>query len=273
MCIRDSDNVTISSNDIEKYEFNGKLIEPQKLFREVSTPISDGKSHETIPGYTGILVNGVEILNYKSANSVYYGTLNSIDVLSSGENYDIINPPLLSITDSVGSGATGTCAVKGSFKEIRILDSGFDYVEEPVIKITGGNGNNANAVAKLNTVQHEVIFNANGVGLGTVNIGSVSNSAAGVNTSSIGFTTYHKFRTGERVVYDPLGGIPLVGLSTEATYYVSSQSEYLIKLHPTYDEAVTGVGTISITNFGDGVQSFKSLNGCLLYTSPSPRDS
>ena len=261
------DNVTINSNDIEKYEFNGKLIEPQKLLREVSTPVSDGKSHETVPGYTGILVNGVEVLNYKSSNSVHYGILNSIDVLSSGEGYDVINPPLLSITDNVGSGATGTCAVKGSFKEIRILDSGFDYIEEPVIKITGGNGNNANAVAKLNTVQHEVIFNANGVGLGTVNIGSVSNSAAGVNTSSIGFTTYHKFRTGERVVYDPLGGIPLVGLSTEATYYVSSQSEYLIKLHPTYDEAVTGVGTISITNFGDGVQSFKSLNGKAILSS------
>ena len=156
---------------------------------------------------------------------------------------------------------------KWQFKEIRILDSGFDYIEEPVIKITGGNGNNANAVAKLNTVQHEVIFNANGVGLGTVNIGSVSSSTAGVNTSSIGFTTYHKFRTGERVIYDPLGGIPLVGLSTEATYYTSSQSEYSIKLHPTYDEAVTGINTISITNFGDGVQSFKSLNGKAILSS------
>ena len=261
------DNVTINSNDIEKYEFNKKLIEPQKLFREVSTPITDGHKHPTTPGYTGILVNGVEILNYKSTNAVYYGTLNSIDVLSPGNDYDVINPPVLSITDSVGTGATGTCAIKGTFKEIRVLDSGFDYIEEPVIKITGGNGSNANAVAKLNTVLHEVIFNANGVGLGTVNIGSVSSSTAGVNTSSIGFTTYHKFRTGERVIYDPLGGIPLVGLSTDATYYVSNQSEYSIKLHPTYDEAVTGVGTISITNFGEGVQSFKSLNGKAILSS------
>ena len=64
-----------------------------------------------------------------------------------------------------------------------------------------------------------------------------------------------------------MGGIPLVGLSTEATYYTSSQSEYSIKLHPTYDEAVTGINTISITNFGNGVQSFKSLNGKAILSS------
>ena len=78
------------------------------------------------------MVNGVEVLNYKSKNAVYYGNLNKIDVVKGGEDYDVINPPLLSITDSVGSGATGTCSVKGVFKDIKILDSGFDYIEQPV---------------------------------------------------------------------------------------------------------------------------------------------
>ena len=255
------DTVTITSNDIEKYELHGKKIESQKLFREVTTPINDGVKHVTNPGYTGLLVNGVEVLNYKSKNAVYYGNLNEIDVVKGGDDYDVINPPLLSVTDSVGSGATGTCSVKGVFKDIKILDSGFDYIEQPVVKITGGNGSGANAVAKLNAVPHESIFNADGVGLGTVTIGSVSSATAGVNTSSIGFSTYHRFRTGERVVYDPLGGIPLVGLTTEAVYYVSSVSEYTLKLHKTFEDSVSGINTISITNFGNGVQSIKSLNG------------
>ena len=255
------DNVTITSNDIEKSELHGKNIESQKLFREISSPLNDGEKHETQPGYTGLLINGVEILNYKSKNSVYYGELNDLVVVKSGEKYDVINPPILSITDSVGTGATGTCSVKGVFEDIRILDSGFDYLEEPVIKITGGNGSGANAVAKLNTVSHESIFNADGVGLGTVTIGSVSSATAGVNTSSIGFSTYHRFRTGERVVYDPLGGIPLVGLTTQSTYYVSSVSEYTLKLHKTFEDSVSGINTISITNFGNGVQAIKSLNG------------
>ena len=91
--------------------------------------------------------------------------------------------------------------------------------------------------------------------------------AAGINTSSIGFTTYHRFRQGERVVYDPLGSIPIVGLATEANYYVSSVSEYTITLHESYDEAISGVGTISLTAYGSGVQSFKSLNGKAIVSS------
>ena len=250
------DNVTISSNDIEKFYFNGKKIRPQKLIREILTPVKDGKKHETSPGYTGILVDGVEVLNYKSKDFVHYGELKSINIVDGGEKYDIINPPVLSIEDTVGSGATGVCAVRGTLEDIRILDSGFDYIEEPIIKITGGNGLGANAVAKLNAKPHEVIFNGDGVGLGTVKL-----DTAGINTSSIGFTTYHKFRPGERVIYDPLGGIPLVGLSTDSLYYVSSVSEYTIQLHKTYDDATSGINTISFTNFGSGVQSFKSLNG------------
>ena len=271
------DTVTITSNDIEKFEYHGKFIESQKLFREVSTPIPSDVKHKTTSGYTGLLVNGVEILNYKSKNAVYYGNLNEIEVLKGGEGYDVINPPILSITDNVGSGATGTCSVKGSFKEIRVLDSGFDYVEQPIVKITGGNGSGAVAVAKLNNVEHEVLFNGDGVGLGTI----FDSTGAGIGTTvpngkpdSIGFTTYHKFRRGERVIYNPLGGIPLVGLATGSIYYVDTISEYAIKLHTTYDEAVVGLNTISLTKpFGNGVQSFKSLNGKAILSSIAILDS
>ena len=40
-----------------------------------------------------------------------------------------------------------------------------------------------------------------------------------------------------------------------------SISEYTIKLHKTFEDSVSGINTISITSFGSGVQSFKSLNG------------
>ena len=250
------DSVTITSNDIEKYEFNSKLIEPQKLIREVSLPVNVSQKEITNPGYTGILVDGVEVLNYKSKDFVYHGILENINVVKGGEDYDIINPPIIEINDSVGSGATAVAAVIGSLKEIKIIDSGFDYVDEPIIKITGGNGKGAKAVAKLNRIQHELLINGDGVGLGTIKL-----DAAGINTSSIGFTTYHRFRQGERVVYDPLGSVPIVGLTTQATYYVSSVSEYTVQLHKSYEEAISGVNTISFTAFGSGVQSFKSLNG------------
>ena len=225
-------------------------------------PVNDSKKVETKPGYTGIFVDGVEILNYKSKDFVYFGILESVDVVKGGEKFDVINPPIIAIDDAVGSGATATAAVRGSLQEIRILDSGFDYIEEPIIKITGGNGTGANAAAKLNNVPHELIINGDGVGLGTVKL-----DAAGINTSSIGFTTYHRFRPGERVVYDPLGSIPIVGLATQATYYVSSVSEYTVQLHKSYDEAIAKVNAISFTDFGSGVQSFKSINGKAIVSS------
>jgi hypothetical protein len=132
--------VTVTSNKLEYYKFKSKTLKSQNLFREIAPPINDGAEYPTEPGFTGILINGVEVLNYKSNDIVYYGKLNEIEVTSPGSNYDVINPPVLSINDSVGSGATAHCAVKGTLREIRIVDSGFDYAETPVIKITGGNG-------------------------------------------------------------------------------------------------------------------------------------
>ena len=247
-----NDTKTIQNNLIEKYEFKGKIIEPQKLLREISSPVNDGKVYETVPGYNGIFVNGVEILNYKSKDIVYYGQINSIDVVSGGNNYDVISPPVLSISDSVGVGATGYCAVKGSFSEIRVLNSGFDYVEVPTIKITGGNGRDAKAEAKLVTIPHEVSFNASGIGTAV---------AIGVNNSSIGFSTYHKFRNTERVVYKTFGRTALVGLNTDAIYYVSVKDDYTVKLHKTLNDSVLGINTVTFTGYGDGVHSLNSLNG------------
>ena len=43
-------------------------------------------------------------------------------------------------------------AVNGSLRQINIIDRGFDYIENPTISITGGNGDNAkgNCYSKVN---------------------------------------------------------------------------------------------------------------------------
>ena len=138
---------------------HGKYIRNQNLLRKFQNPVNDGFHHETPTGYNGMLINGVEVKNYKSRDVVYYGQVNSIEVVSGGSDYDVINPPELVINDGVGAGATGYCAVNGEFKEIRVVDTGFDYIEQPIIKITGGNGVGAVAKAKLLTIPHELTFN------------------------------------------------------------------------------------------------------------------
>ena len=120
-----------TDNRIEPFSFNGETLQSQKLARVITPPIDTGTVSETTPGSTGILVNGVEILNYKSYEKVYYGQLQSIDVLAPGSNYDVINPPITKITDSVGTGATGFVAINGYLKDIRIIDPGFGYESKP----------------------------------------------------------------------------------------------------------------------------------------------
>ena len=130
----------VTNNKFDLYDFRQRTLETQKLYRKFSTPIDDGIVTLTNPGFTGLLLNGVEILNYKSKDVIKYGEVRRIDVLNGGDDYDVINPPVLHVEDSVGTGVTGTVSVSGSLQEIRIIDPGFDYEEVPRIRITGGNG-------------------------------------------------------------------------------------------------------------------------------------
>ena len=252
--------VTINNHTIEKYDFKGRIIQPQKLLREIANPVVDVQKTETTAGYTGMLINGVEILNYKSRNDIYFGRIEKIDVVSGGRNYDIVSPPVLRIKDineegfTVGSGATGFPAIRGKFEEIRVLDSGFDYVDTPTIKISGGNPNRpATAEAKLITVPHEVIFNSTGIG--SIGIGSTS------TIGRIGFSTHHKLRNGERVKYATFGKKALSGLSTDAVYHVSVIDPQTIKLHKSLNDVIAGINTVVISDYGIGNHAFNSLNG------------
>jgi hypothetical protein len=177
--------------DFTYMDLSTQSLESQKLIRKISTPEIDNKIYETEPGLTGIFINGVELLNYKSKDNIYYGPIEKVIPTSGGSDYDIINPPILEIIDPVGFGANAICSVLGGLKRIDIIDPGFDYLEEPKILISGGNGFGASAKANLISFDHEVSFNSQSsaqlVKLNPVN--------------SISFSDYHKFRDAEEVVY------------------------------------------------------------------------
>jgi hypothetical protein len=240
---------TVTNNILQFASLSLKTLEPQKLIRKISTPVNDGSGDDTSPGSIGILVNGVEILNYKSNNSIFYGPIENISVTSPGSGYDVINPPILQISDLVGSGATAYCNVKGSLERIDIIDGGFDYLEEPVIKISGGNGSLASAKANLISFDHSVRFNAN-----------TTSGAVDSSNSKITFIEDHKFRDYEQVIYNTQGQSGVGGLSTNSSYFVSVVDSKSIKLHSNYSDSVLGVNTISITNTGNGIQRFDSVN-------------
>jgi hypothetical protein len=241
--------VTVNSNKLTYYNFNQKTLTQQKLLREINTPVNDGGVYTTEPGFTGVLVNGVEVLNYKSRDVVYAGSLTEIEVTAPGQGYDIINPPVLSVTDPIGAGASGYCAVRGSLREIRVIDPGFDYDEIPVIKITGGNGIGAKAFANMKLIDHQSTFSS-----------EINSAQISLSNGTIGFTTFHKFRNAERVIYVTDNQRGVGGLSTDSSYHVSVQSPTELKLHNTLDDAIAGINTISFTSFGIGNHSLRSNN-------------
>ena len=236
----------VSDNKLDYISFYNKSLYPQNILREIKEPVDFGGNIETQPGPIGILINGVEVLNYKTQDSIFYGGITSIDVTSPGTNYDVLNPPELLIDDVVGSGATGTCSVIGSLKRIDLIDPGFDYISNPIVTISGGNGTGATAEVSLKEVEHKVFFNA----------------LSGINTTtnSVGFSTFHKFRNGERIIYNNYNQTVVSGLVTSSNYYVSIIDSKNVKLHPSESDALSGINTISLISVGSGIHEFKSYN-------------
>lgn len=246
-------STSISNNTLSLLKFSKKdnipsNIDSQRLVKVLKSPENTGKNYETLYGTTGILVNGVELLNYKSDDYLYYGSIKSIDVISGGNNYDVINPPILDVTSVTGlSTAKGYCGVEGSLQRIDVIDGGFDYIDTPIITITGGGGRGATASVKTVDYDHYVDLNP-----------TSSNSRLNLISNQIGFSTYHKFRDGESVVYKTSGNTPIGGLTTDAKYYVNVVDDHVINLHKTLNDSLVGINTINIISYGVGNHKFES---------------
>jgi len=223
-----------------------KNIEPQGIFRQITTPVLRKKSYDTQPGHTGIFINGVELLNYKSSNNVYFGDIQRFTMVAGGTDYDIINPPILEVKDEVGTGATGITNVKGALERLEVTETGMGYIKPPTIGISGGNGFGASAKANMIQVKHENTFIANSL------------DAVKLATNEIVFKTDHKFVNGEGVIYEPRGSKVVTGLTTGAKYYINVTGQTSVQFHNARNEAFAGINTVSLTAFGSGNQYFVS---------------
>ena len=236
---------------IELPNFSGKVVETQKLLKRIAKkPNFDGGTYETSPGNIGILVNGVEIQNYKSGDKVYFGAIQDVEVLGGGQNYDVINPPRVIFESENGTSATAIASVEGSLKSIEIIDPGFDYVTDPRVSITGGNGRGATAEVRMESFSHSITFNSSKIDL---------------TNNLIGFSTFHRFENGEDVIYKSFGQ-PQIGIGTTGTlinntvYFVSRIGPSSISLANSRVDAINQVNLIDLSTLGSGIQRFDSVS-------------
>jgi hypothetical protein len=245
-------------------------IQPQKLLKKfpLEQNIVNGERDLTQPGTTGMLINGVEISNYKVDDSVFYGPLNRVEVFTGGSGYDAANPPRVIVGNpSVSSGTTALVqpVVEGSFSDILVDPVNFDIEEIVSIDVTGGNGEGATASAILASEFREVFFNANTLAEG----GGVD-----VSANTITFDTQHNFQTGDPIVYNALGNAALgiatntsndavqgLTLQTGNIYYSKFINSSTIQVHNTKLDSQLGINTIGITTENNaGLMKFRTTN-------------
>ena len=276
---------TVSDNKFIYYNFYNKSLSPQGIVREILKPVNKSGNFVTEPGYTGILNNGVEILNYKSSDKIFYGEIKSIEVGSGGDNYDVLNPPKLHIIDELdasvdppqylGVGATGTISVTGTLQDIRIEDGGFGYIEPPTVSIIGGNGKKAIAETEIVFVDHIVTFDA---GTSLDGGGLLTHGGISPANETIGFSTYHRFYSGEKIIcntnnnqailsrrtrprgggWDPYISPKDVYINNGEQFYAHVVDDKTITLHTDYDASLSGISTVLIRSLGEGIQEFKA---------------
>jgi hypothetical protein len=251
---KSTNEIVFFQNNIKKVSPELKferVVYPKNLIRKITTPINTKDKKITSPGQTGILVNGVEILNYKSNDFIYYGTINNIKIKSPGEGYDVITPPILTISDKVGVGASAICHVSGSLSRIDILDGGFDYEGTPLIEIGGGNGSDAEVFPNMSTFEYSLSFRAS---LG----GQIGTSISVTNPNTIIFNKKHKLYQGEPVKYE-YSQVPIEGLQKDVVYYVAPENDFLIKLYPDYDSAIKKINPLNFISYAAGFHSLISV--------------
>ena len=259
-----------------------KVLSPQKILRKFPLLVNngDGKSDLTTPGPVGLLVNGVEIFSYKTNDRVYYGPLDEVNILKSGEEYDVINTPVLSL--SSGS-ALIEPIISGSIKKINLDTKDFDVDVVVSIAITGGNGFGAVFEPIIERKRREIEFDARE---------TTSGGGINITNETVTFLSEHNLVDGQEIVYRP-GDNPSIGIGTfqgsnletgntlknESSYYVKYVSTTTIQLYPSISDFRSGINTIGFTGFGNsGIQKFateakntlkeiKVINGGSNYTS------
>ncbi len=232
-----------------------------KLFKKFpEKPVYPIVKQKTNAGPVGIFVNGVEIQSYKSFDRLYYGKINSIDVTNSGENYSLLNPPRFRIFDGNVEDIETRLnpQLVGKLKKIQVVDPGFDYVETPVVTISGGNNDKVTTEVKMKLTPNVVTFNS------TTKEGVVNTS----NNTFI-YDRPHRFITGEPVIYKTFGTRPIgIGTLTSDGTLLDGSVYYIInvgagtsfRIAKTEYDALEGTNFLKLRTNGGGLNQFISKN-------------
>ena len=242
------------------YSQKSEIIGPQKLLKKfpLVENIDTGNGEITLPGPIGMLINGVEISNYKSNDKIYYGPLESINVLNGGSNFDVINPPIISISSGIGVTALVNPVISGSIQKVYIDSQDYDIDKIVSIGVSGGNGSGAVLQPIVTKRQRSILFDGRLI----ENSGGISST-----TRQLTFINNHNLNNGEPLIYNSNGNLG-IGIGTtpgtlvnEATYYVKIDNNKTIRLYQSNSDYNSGINTVSFNAVNtSGIHKFRTAS-------------
>ena len=266
--LRFDKNTQIGKHRFVLIQHASQIINPTNTLKKIplNQSFNLGEDEiETESGVIGSLINGVDIINYKSSDKVYYGPLEKIDVSNPGFNYDVINPPEVVVTSpntGIGSTAKINLIVTGEFKEVLVDPQQFGIERIISISAKGGNGKNAVFEPIVKKQYREISFNAQTLDFG----GSIDF----VNDSII-FKEPHGLINGQKIVYNSNGnlgiGIGSFGgsnldsgkyLINGGIYFTKVLNSKSIQIFSTSTDLNIGINTVGITTINTyGIHKFR----------------
>ena len=226
------------------YSQKSNSINPQKVFKKftLNPNVKNGIGEETVPGSTGMLINGVEISNYKTFDRIYSGPIEEVTVLNPGSDFDVISPPILEVSAGLGTTALVQPVVTGSIQEIFVDKQDFDIKEVLSINATGGNVSGGSFEPVTIVKRREVLFD----GRATTEGGGISTT-----TSQLTFLSNHNFTDGEEITYRNNGNANIsIGLGVSAlvdnkNYFAKVDNSTTIQLFNTFNDFQTSSNVVS----------------------------
>ncbi len=250
-----------------------RVLSPNSILRKFplyppqSLPIDDKRGL----GNIGILIDGTEISSPESTDSVHYGPIESFDVLNGGRDYDVLNPPGITINtvNATGSGAKAEPIIIGSVKQVFVDPQPFDIDAVESISIKGGNGSGAVLQPLVGARFREVEFDSRPLSLG----GGVD-----IINEIIRFKEPHFLTNGDVIIYNQNGNSPIaLGPAYDGNQTVEGElvsgDEYVVrvintssvKLFKTAGEALSGVAGINTLGLAvpagtAGIHKFRTVS-------------
>ena len=250
---------TTSTTDTHSFVLQrhaSRVLEADNVLKKI--PLSQNlfvPSQQDVPtNDIGILINGVNIRSPISDNQIYYGSLESVDLLNGGFGYDILKPPVIGIETSSGVGAAAEPILKGTVKEVFVDPQEFDIDQVQNISLTGGNGSGCVLQPILGQRSRVLDFDSRDV---------FFNGGVDIINETITFKTEHSLQDGQLVYYNANNNTPIgIGtafdvennindtLSDGAPYYVRVVNPTTVRLFNTPTDATfgnAGINTVGLS--------------------------